>query len=482
MLSLNARLVLIFVAAILARILFFHLTGFVADDAFITFRYADNLAHGLGFVYNDGQHVLGTTTPLFTLILACFAIVGFKIPSAALAVSLIASGLTAVVIYRFALHLRFTLMAWLPAVAYILWPRSLAADTGGMETALFTLLVTAAFYYQAKQLTIYALAVATLAALTRPEGYLVLGILLVVNLHYEPRRWKQYLVVTGLLLLPWIIFATFYFGSPIPNTVIAKAHLYDKLGYFSTWETLRYFMAWHTLFGWLMTFMALLGAVWLNRKQNFGWPAILFLVGLIGFYSFTGARMFFWYVGPIYPLYFIFALASFCWGVDQFNWVREHRELIRNLGLIGLILLFGWAWRTPVNYYSRLQESQLAAQYQVGVFLHAKATDNELIAAEDIGYLGYYSERRILDRDGLVSPEAIPFNQKRDYLGLITTYQPDWVVTLRDSRLSNFYNEPGFTQSYQLAATCESERYSYDIFQRTDRDATQSIENLQPQK
>ena len=40
------------------------------DDAYITFRYARNLAQGLGFVYNPGDHVLGTTTPLYTIVLS----------------------------------------------------------------------------------------------------------------------------------------------------------------------------------------------------------------------------------------------------------------------------------------------------------------------------------------------------------------------------------------------------------------------------
>ena len=40
------------------------------DDAFITMRYAANLAAGKGFVYNAGQRVLGTTSPLFALLLA----------------------------------------------------------------------------------------------------------------------------------------------------------------------------------------------------------------------------------------------------------------------------------------------------------------------------------------------------------------------------------------------------------------------------
>ena len=44
------------------------------DDAYITFRYARNLLAGNGFVFNPGERVLGTTTPLFTLILAAAAL------------------------------------------------------------------------------------------------------------------------------------------------------------------------------------------------------------------------------------------------------------------------------------------------------------------------------------------------------------------------------------------------------------------------
>ena len=40
------------------------------DDAYITFRYARNLAEGLGFVYNPGQSVLGTTTPSYTALMS----------------------------------------------------------------------------------------------------------------------------------------------------------------------------------------------------------------------------------------------------------------------------------------------------------------------------------------------------------------------------------------------------------------------------
>jgi hypothetical protein len=55
------------------------------DDTYITFRYSLNLASGHGFVYNLGEHVLGTTTPLWTLVLArALAVLGAPIEQRAL--------------------------------------------------------------------------------------------------------------------------------------------------------------------------------------------------------------------------------------------------------------------------------------------------------------------------------------------------------------------------------------------------------------
>jgi len=48
----------------------------VFDDAFITFRYARNLAEGHGYLYNAGDWVLGTTAPLFGLIASLIAALG----------------------------------------------------------------------------------------------------------------------------------------------------------------------------------------------------------------------------------------------------------------------------------------------------------------------------------------------------------------------------------------------------------------------
>src|ERR1041385_5066495 len=65
-----ALLIAIAVLAIAARLIPGPRT---VDDAFITFRYSRNIVEGQGFGYNPGSQVLGTTTPLYTVLMAAFS-------------------------------------------------------------------------------------------------------------------------------------------------------------------------------------------------------------------------------------------------------------------------------------------------------------------------------------------------------------------------------------------------------------------------
>jgi hypothetical protein len=48
-------------------------THLIWEDYFITYRYSENLARGLGLVYSPGEHVQGFTSPINTLLPALFA-------------------------------------------------------------------------------------------------------------------------------------------------------------------------------------------------------------------------------------------------------------------------------------------------------------------------------------------------------------------------------------------------------------------------
>src|SRR5262249_54771058 len=76
------------------------LAVYQVDDPFIVYRYARNLAHGLGFVFNPGERVEGVTCFLWTLALAPFAAVGLPLPKVAPALTALCGLLTLAVVAR----------------------------------------------------------------------------------------------------------------------------------------------------------------------------------------------------------------------------------------------------------------------------------------------------------------------------------------------------------------------------------------------
>ncbi len=458
MTSKNRNIILLFAGTIIARIIFFILTGFTADDAFITFRYASNIVSGLGFVYNAGEAVLGTTTPLFTMLMTVPIALGISPVAGALAISLIASGLTATIIYRFALQLRLGSFAPIPAIAYMLMPRSLVADSSGMETALFTLFIIAAFYLQFRRLDYYAIGMATLATLTRPEGGLLLIILLVVNTFENRSRILSYLIGPAILLGSWILFATWYFGSPIPNSIPAKIALYSQFGIEPFPKNLILALGWHNPLGPILTLASIPGFLWLRKTQNFGRTQLIWLIGMFLFFGLSKTVLFFWYIPPTYPIYLLLASSSIVWLHDlckQRGWKPEMISRAKSATIVGLfvaIVLIG-ANIPKVSAFKQFAEGMRDIHYQAGIYLSVHADKDDIVTAEDIGYLGFYSERHIVDRDGLVSPEVIPYNREGRYLDLILDIDADWVCAFVKSPISTFVDAPEFNKRYKTVHT-----------------------------
>ena len=74
--------------AAVALFLVLRLDGRSIDDFFITYRYAQNLVQGEGFVFNPGERVFGTTAPGFGLLLAALHLLSdVAIPQLATATS-----------------------------------------------------------------------------------------------------------------------------------------------------------------------------------------------------------------------------------------------------------------------------------------------------------------------------------------------------------------------------------------------------------
>lgn len=66
----------------------------------------------------------------------------------------------------------------------------------------------------------------------------------------------------------------------------------------------------------------------------------------------------------------------------------------------------------------------------IGLWLARNTPPNAVVSAEPIGYIGYYSHRRILDEVGLVSPKVIPYTRRgAGWFGaVVKAYHPDYIV------------------------------------------------------
>jgi hypothetical protein len=106
----------------------------------------------------------------------------------------------------------------------------------------------------------------------------------------------------------------------------------------------------------------------------------------------------------------------------------------------------------------RVQRAELAVRKQIGLWLRENTRPHVRVALEPIGYVGYYSGRRILDEVGLVSPEMIPLNREgAGWFGrMLTRHRPDYVVE-RPSYLIR--NETLLTGVRMFASEAEREAF-----------------------
>ena len=195
------------------------------DDAFITYRYADHFVRGKGLVYNEGQRVFGSTTPLYLLVLIVLKGISpaAAVPDLAVRFNLIPHALCGLAAYL-ALR-RFTanrLLAAVAAAAILVESNLLTRSVGGMESAAFSALLLLTVLAAAATRPAWTGVLAGLACLTRPEGVLLIPLAVIVF----ARSRRRLLLAAGACaatLLPWVVFAWIYYGSPVPLSLIAKS-------------------------------------------------------------------------------------------------------------------------------------------------------------------------------------------------------------------------------------------------------------------
>lgn len=324
------------------------------DDAYTTFRYARNLINGLGFVYNPGERVLGTTTPAYALLLALAALVsGYRdFPRLALMVNALLNCLS------FALALRLTARLsgrrWAGLAAGLLLAlegRLLDFSTGGMESSFYLTTILATWVGVIENRTVPAALATGLACLIRPDGAILAAIVFglwgveallragVIRSRFplfsadalRAGRWLRELPwrelgLLALVIMPWIVFAVLYYGQPIPQSVLAKAELY-RIPPLTAFRA--FLVQLRTVFPFsipplqdnptvndqlaqvlLPGSLVLLGLYVAGRRRPRAWAIGAYIALFIAFYSLGNPFWIGWYEIPMMPFYHALILTA----------------------------------------------------------------------------------------------------------------------------------------------------------------------------
>jgi arabinofuranosyltransferase len=416
------------------------------DDAFITFRYAENLVQGRGPVFNPGERVEGYTNFLWMILLAPFLAASADPVTVTKILGLVASMGTLAAVVRFAPRLTGDRdAAWLAPLLLASSPPFVVWTTGGMETPLFTCLLTWAVVLAADEpeSTAPGPAVGALlgiASLVRPEGTLAALVVLAGGAALSPRtpesrRSIQSTVAVYLILfLPYFCWRWWYYGYLLPNTFYAKV----GTGWSQMVRGLQYTHAFFAFSGYGLL-LPLIGLRRFARR-----PAVRLLGGLVavllGYTVLVGgdALPMFRFLVPLLPAFFLLLAL----GVTGILESPPFRPWLRPALLGACALLALWAARigfvgAPYEDVAR-DAREVAAWRQVGGWLRDHARADATVAVIPAGAIPYVSKLRAIDMLGLndvtiahrVMPDlgsGLPGHEKFD-VEYVLSRKPDIVI------------------------------------------------------
>jgi len=381
-----------------SRAFFWIILPLASEDAYITFRYAWNLAAGNGLVYNPHERVLGFSSPLWTL----WSALGIRLVHDpvmwARAWSLLCDLVTLVVVTTMIERRHGRASAWCFAFFFAGWNYFAAVAMSGMEmSAMLALLALGAALVERRSL-LAGPALAALA-LTRPEG---IAAALVLGIGASGRA----RVVAILLVAAGLLGVQSYFHTVIPQSILAKAALYGTPGPWAGrlwWEWLSPLPlgTWGlTSEGQIVSRLAVImgpaavvGAIalWRDRGSPVARLALATLAVWLG-YALLGVTYFFWYL--MVPLAGATLLAAI--GLPR---ILKGPALYAGAALfvIGTWLI------APMLYIDRARGEERGF-YWAARDLAGLARPGEKIMLEPIGLIGYLCPLVVRDETGLVSP------------------------------------------------------------------------------
>jgi hypothetical protein len=430
---------------------------YVIDDTYIHLQYAKHVREGYGMVFNVGDPVPGTTSPLWSMLLGSVPTLGIDM----VLLSKLLSGFFAVaallLFYRAATgllvrgtHVIAATIAWAANAWMVRWSPT------GMETSLAALLVLLGWQVgrgseeggagSGRRLAVGL--IWGLGALVRPEAGILVFLYLVASVLWPEgpgfrAPFRSRLTAAGaalvgavIALLPFFLYSYVTYGSLLPGTLAAKA-----AGGVNPAVALSRLIQSAKIVGAVCTVEVLAVVLLLPKLRaalhrgdaalHFATWAWVLLVPLG--YAVRGVPVISRYLVPLLPflvLYGWFALEQ--WRLDRdVTWRRVALASALVLSVFLNVAVYSYQVVPHANKFVAGMERTLIPW---GKWLRENTDSNVVVATPDIGAIGYFSDRQVLDLGGLVSPKIVPLMQKMPYDDLVRSFafrqagRPEYLV------------------------------------------------------
>ena len=393
---------------------------FINDDAFISFRYSENWALQGAPVYNLGDPVEGYTNFLWVALIALAMKLSFEPIWASQMMGIgFAAGTIALIFWwgprakspegepllsQREAGVASLLLALAPA--YACW------STGGLETQAFTFFCTAALltYFAGGRARLLSGLLLALAAMTRPEGLLLFGLVGLFRLIKLIRERARPVALDwgwgfafALVYLPYFIWRWRYYGYPLPNTY------YVKSGASGAWQPgLRYLWSWVEVHGLYWAPLLLI----IDQRRRVGWGLCLTFILAMSLHivrvggDFMTLHRFFVPVMPALALLLAGPIAR----------LIEKSAALKGTGrgalALTLILLVAWQLVTTQQRAFKVGSDrgvdsigwldQFAGQCKaIGEWIRENTPPEATLATTAAGTIPFYAQRETLDLLGL---------------------------------------------------------------------------------
>lgn len=420
-------------------------SGFPLDDAWIHQTYARSIARDGTWTYSLNESSAGSTSPLWTLLLVPGFLFNKENPfvwtnfiSWLCFLGLI---IVSIRLYRFLAPEKriesvvfglLMIFEW-----HLVW-----ASGSGMETILFTLGTTFIFYLLLKNASSFWIGLCIgLLVCVRPDGITLLGpalLILGINVLRNKQRIVSLLLLFGGLILPLVIYGYHNYslsGTILPNTFFAKSTEYREL--LSIPLITRYL----NLFTVLLSGAGLLllpGFFWsmylsVRTRDLWGMGSILWILGFILSYAirlpvtYQHGR----YLIPVIPMYL---LKGYEGTLDIIHRIKQQKQIMYRRIILLSLLITNLIFLVPgISTFATDVKTINRLMVEPALWLRDHTEPDAIVAAHDIGAIGYYSERKIIDLAGLIDSNVVPMIRNETALAdYLVQSGADYVVVFSD--------------------------------------------------